>query len=62
VSQPLKKIAFPKGGMVAGISRTEVVIIPDGDSVKEPDDRIIIFAMREPYSAWKRYCPSSWRI
>ena len=47
VSKPLKKIAFPKGSMVAGIIRKEVVIIPDGDSVIEPDDRIIIFATRE---------------
>jgi len=47
VSKPLKKIAFPKGSMVAGIIRQETIIIPSGDSVIEPDDRIIIFATRE---------------
>lgn len=47
VSTPLKKIAFPKGSMVAGIIRGETIIIPDGESVIEPDDRIIIFATRE---------------
>ena len=47
VSKPLKKIAFPKGSMVAGIIRKEAIIIPSGDSVIEPDDRIIIFATRE---------------
>jgi trk system potassium uptake protein TrkA len=47
VSKPLKKIAFPKGSMVAGIIRQEAVIIPNGDSVIAPDDRIIIFATRE---------------
>ena len=47
VSRPLKKIAFPKGSMVAGIIRKEAVIIPNGDSVIAPDDRIIIFATRE---------------
>jgi trk system potassium uptake protein TrkA len=47
VSKPLKKIAFPKGSMVAGIIRKETIIIPSGDSVIEPDDRIIIFATRE---------------
>ena len=47
VSKPLKKIAFPKGSMVAGIIRQEAIIIPSGDSVIEPDDRIIIFATRE---------------
>ena len=47
VSKPLNKISFPKGSMVAGIIRQETIIIPDGDSVIEPDDRIIIFATRE---------------
>ena len=46
VSKPLKKIAFPKGSMVAGIIRQDAIIIPGGDSVIEPDDRIIIFATR----------------
>jgi trk system potassium uptake protein TrkA len=33
--------------MVAGIIRKENIIIPTGDSVIEPDDRVIIFARRE---------------
>ena len=47
VSKPLKKIAFPKGSMVASIIRQEKIIIPTGDSIIEPEDRIIIFATRE---------------
>ncbi len=47
VSKPLKKISFPKGSMVAGIIRMETIIIPTGESIIEPDDRIIIFATRE---------------
>jgi trk system potassium uptake protein TrkA len=47
VAKPLKKIAFPKGAMVAGIIRQEAIIIPDGNSVIRPDDRIIIFATRK---------------
>ena len=47
VSKPLKKIAFPKGSMVAGIIRGETIIIPTGDSMIEPEDRIIIFATRQ---------------
>lgn len=47
VDKPLKKIAFPKGAMVAGIIRRETIIIPTGESIIEPDDRIIIFATRE---------------
>jgi trk system potassium uptake protein TrkA len=47
VSKPLKKIAFPRGSMVASIIRQDNIIIPTGDSVIEPEDRIIIFATRE---------------
>ncbi len=46
VAKPLKKISFPKGSIVAGIIRGEGIIIPTGDSVIEPKDRIIIFAKR----------------
>lgn len=47
VSKPLKQIVFPKGAIVAGIIRKERIIIPSGDSIIEPEDRIIIFAHRE---------------
>jgi trk system potassium uptake protein TrkA len=47
VDRPLKKIKFPKGAIVAGIIRQERIIIPSGESLIQPDDRIIIFARRE---------------
>ena len=47
VDKPLKQISFPKGALVAGIIRGDKIIIPSGDSVIQPDDRIIIFARRE---------------
>lgn len=47
VGKPLKNISFPKGALVAGIIRKEDVIIPTGDSVIEPDDRVIIFAIKQ---------------
>jgi trk system potassium uptake protein TrkA len=47
VGRPLKDIDFPKGAMVAGIFRGEQVVIPSGESVIEPDDRVIIFARKE---------------
>jgi len=47
VDKPLKQIAFPQGAMVAGIIRKEDIIIPTGDSVIRPGDRIIIFARRQ---------------
>jgi trk system potassium uptake protein TrkA len=47
VDKPLKKISFPKGAIVVGIIRQEDIIIPTGESVIQPDDRIIIFAIRQ---------------
>ena len=47
VSKPLKRVSFPKGAIVAGIIRQEKIIIPSGESVIEPGDRIIIFATRK---------------
>lgn len=51
VSKPLNRIAFPKGAMVAGIIRNDHIIIPTGDSIIEPGDRIIIFAQRRAIEA-----------
>jgi trk system potassium uptake protein TrkA len=50
VGKPLKQISFPKGAIVAGMIRGESIIIPTGDSVIEPEDRIIIFAKRSAIS------------
>ena len=47
VDKPLKEISFPKGAIVAGIIRQEEIIIPTGDSLIRPNDRIIIFATRQ---------------
>jgi trk system potassium uptake protein len=47
VGKPIKKISLPKGALVIGIIRKDDVIIPSGDSVIQPGDRIIIFARRQ---------------
>jgi trk system potassium uptake protein TrkA len=47
VEKPLREISFPKGAMVAGIIRKDTIIIPTGESVIQPDDRVIIFARKE---------------
>jgi len=47
VGKPLRNISFPKGSLVTGIIRQDRVIIPSGDSIIEPGDRIIIFAVRD---------------
>mmetsp|Transcript_26867 Transcript_26867/g.12579 ORF Transcript_26867/g.12579 Transcript_26867/m.12579 type:complete len:158 (-) Transcript_26867:639-1112(-) len=54
VGKPLEKIAMPKGALVIGIFRNEDVIIPSGDSVILPGDRIIIFTKREAISKIER--------
>jgi trk system potassium uptake protein TrkA len=47
VGKPLKEIAIPKGALVTGIMREDRIIIPTGESVIAPNDRIIIFAKKE---------------
>ncbi len=47
VGKPLKSISFPKEALLAGIITEKEIIIPSGDSVVNPGDRIIIFAKRE---------------
>jgi len=47
VGKPLSRIRFPKDALVTGIIRGQNVIIPRGDSVIEPGDRIIILARRQ---------------
>ncbi|NVM20321.1 MAG: Trk system potassium transporter TrkA [Desulfobacterales bacterium] len=47
VGRPLKQIPFPKGALVVAMIRGDEVIIPAGDSVILPEDRIIIFSTRQ---------------
>jgi trk system potassium uptake protein TrkA len=47
VDTPISKVSFPKGALLICIIRDEEVIIPSGESVIQPDDRVIIFATRE---------------
>jgi trk system potassium uptake protein TrkA len=47
VGKPIKKINIPKGALITGIIRNDNVIIPSGESVIEPNDRIIIFSTRQ---------------
>lgn len=43
--RPLKDLNFPDGMIVAAISRGTELIIPDGDTVIEKNDRVIIFCL-----------------
>jgi trk system potassium uptake protein TrkA len=42
VNAPLAKVKFPKGALVGAIVRGDEIIIPRGDSVIKPKDRLII--------------------
>ncbi len=47
VRKPLRQLHFPKGALIVAIIRADEVIIPTGDSVILPQDRIIIFSTRQ---------------
>ena len=47
VSKPLRSVGVPKGALVAAIMRQDHIIIPSGETIIAPDDRIIIVARRE---------------
>lgn len=47
VNLPLSKVKFPKGSLVGAIVRDDEIIIPLGDSVIRPKDRLIIFTLRK---------------
>ncbi len=45
--KPLRKISFPKGAILILIIRDDIIIIPTGESVVKPGDKIIIFARKQ---------------
>jgi len=47
VNTPLSEVKFPKGALVGAIVRGQDTIIPKGDTVILPKDRLIIFALRK---------------
>ncbi len=47
VGKPLRDVPFPKGALVVAIIRVDEVMIPTGDSVIQPHDRIVIFSTHQ---------------
>ena len=45
--KPLKKLSFPKGAILVCIITDDEIVIPTGESVVAPNDRVIIFAKRQ---------------
>ena len=47
VNIPLSKVKFPKGAIVGAVVRGDEIIVPLGDTVIKPRDRLIIFALQK---------------
>jgi trk system potassium uptake protein TrkA len=47
VNVPLADVKFPQGAIIGAIVRGEDIIIPRGDSIIQPKDHLIIFAVHE---------------
>ena len=50
VGRPLSAIKFPRQALITAIVRQGKVIIPRGDTIINPEDRIIVFARHEAIS------------
>jgi len=46
VNRPIRDLKFPKGALIGAIVRGEDVIIPGGDDIILPEDRVVIFALQ----------------
>jgi trk system potassium uptake protein len=46
INKPIKDLRFPRGALILCVIRGEEVLIPDGESVILPKDRIIILSTR----------------
>jgi trk system potassium uptake protein TrkA len=45
VGTPLRELEFPRGGVVGTVTRGEDILIPNGNTVIQPDDDVIVFAL-----------------
>lgn len=47
VNTPLSQVPFPPGAILGAIVRGDEIIIPSGDTIIRPRDRLIIFALQQ---------------
>ncbi|NIQ37289.1 MAG: Trk system potassium transporter TrkA [Proteobacteria bacterium] len=46
VNRPIREVKFPKGALIGAVVRNGDVIIPGGNDVILPEDRVVIFALQ----------------
>lgn len=47
VGRPLRKMRFPYGAILGAAQRGSEFLIPDGETIIQPGDRVVVFARRE---------------
>lgn len=47
VGKPLDEIKFPKGALIAAVIQNDEVVLPKGNTVINPGDKVVIFALRK---------------
>lgn len=47
VGRPLKNLHFPAGAIVLAVTHGKTSIIPDGSTVIQPNDRVVILSTRK---------------
>ncbi len=50
VGRPLRKIRFPLGAILGAVQRGSEFLIPDGETIIQPGDRVVVFTRREALS------------
>ena len=45
VGKPLRKVKKPDGIIIGAVAQGEEIVIPNGDTVIQADDRVIVFAL-----------------
>jgi trk system potassium uptake protein TrkA len=54
VGKPISKLGLPKGIIIGAIVHGEEVIIPKGDTIIQPKDRIVVFSLVSDTLAFKK--------
>ena len=53
-SKPLRRLSLPTGSLIAAIVRGDEILVPGGDDIIEPGDRVILMTTRESRASVER--------